>query len=154
MTPEDLLKRLDAPLSLRRRVGYVTLALAGLAGSGLVGLLWATEPGLPPRTEVAFAVLVAIGLCWAAFGGWAVTRRTPLFARDRVVAGWLGLGAWLLFTVGALVITTARHQLEPSLLVVVLALGVLALGVLAVVNLRTARRARSALLARKERLGR
>lgn len=90
---------------------------------------------------------MAIGLCWAAFGGWAVTRRTPMFAQDRVVAGWLGLGAWLLFTVGALVITTLRHKLEPLLVVVVLALGVLA-----IVNLRTARRARAALLRRKEQL--
>ncbi|MFD2768092.1 hypothetical protein [Micromonospora eburnea] len=147
MTPEDLLKRLDAPLSLRKRVGYVTLALTGLAGSGLIGLLWATEPGLPPRTTVALAVLAAIGLCWAALGGWAVTRRTPMFAQDRVVAGWLGLGAWLLFTVGALVITTLRHKLEPSLLVVVLALGVLAIA-----NLRTARRTRADLLHRKEQL--
>jgi hypothetical protein len=46
-------------------VGYVTLALAGLLGSGLIGLLWATEPGLPPRTRIAFAVLVAIGVGWA-----------------------------------------------------------------------------------------
>ncbi|WP_222870855.1 hypothetical protein, partial [Micromonospora sp. MP36] len=106
-----------------------------------------TEPGLPPRAKVALAVLMAIGLCWAAFGGWAVTRRTPMFAQDRVVAGWLGLGAWLLFTVGALVITTLRHKLEPSLIVVVLALGVLAIA-----NLRTARRTRAALLRRKEHL--
>ncbi|MER7002027.1 hypothetical protein ABT297_03140 [Dactylosporangium sp. NPDC000555] len=127
----------------------MTLALAGLAGSGLIGLLWATEPGLPPRTLVAFAVLAAIGLCWAVFGGWAVTRRTPMFARDRVVAGWLGLGAWLLFTVGAFVITTLRHKLEPSLLVVVSVLGVLA-----IVNLRAARRRRAALLRQKEQLSR
>ncbi|OKI62337.1 hypothetical protein [Micromonospora sp. CB01531] len=147
MTPEELLKRLDAPLSLRKKVGYVALTLVGLAGSGLIVLLWATEPGLPPRTMVAFAVLVAIGLCWAAFGGWAVTRRTPMFAQDRVVAGWLGLGAWLLFTVGALVITTLRHKLAPSLVV-----AVLALGVLAIANLRTARRRRAALLRRKEEL--
>ncbi|MFC4534335.1 hypothetical protein [Sphaerisporangium dianthi] len=147
MTPEDVLKRLDAPLSLRRRVGYVTLACAGLAGSVLVGSLWATEPGLPPRTKVAFAVLMAIGLCWAAFGAWAVTRRLPLFARDRVVAGWIGLGAWVTMTVGALVITTLRHRAEPSMFV-----AVLALGALAAVNLRAARRARSALMRRKEEL--
>ncbi|MFU8872277.1 hypothetical protein [Micromonospora sp. SL4-19] len=96
---------------------------------------------------MAFAVLLTIGLGWAAFGGWAVTRRAPMFAQDRVVAGWLGLGAWLLFTVGGLVITTLRHKLEPSLVVVELALGVLAIA-----NLRTARRAGAALLPRKEQL--
>lgn len=149
MTPEDVLHRLDAPLSLRKRVGYVTLGLAGLAGGGLTGLLWATEPGLPPRTRAAFGVLTAIGLAWAVFGGWAVSRRTPLFARDRVVAAWLGLAAWLLFTAGALVVALVRDRFEPWLLVVVLALGVVA-----AVNLRAARRARAALLRRKERLER
>jgi hypothetical protein len=130
-------------------VSYVTLALAGLLGSGFVGLLWATEPRLPPRTEVAFAVLVAIGLAWAVFGAWAVTHRAPLFARDRVVAGWLALSAWLLFTAGALVITTLRHRTEPELLLMVLVLG----GV-AVLRLRAARRSRAALLRRKEHLTR
>ena len=147
MTPEDVLARLDAPLSLRKRVGYVAVALAGLTGSALIGVLWATEPGLPPRTEVAFAVLMAIGAAWAAFGGWAVTRRAPLFARDRVVAGWLGLSAWLVFTAGTLVITTPRGKLEPSLLGVVLVLGVVA-----AVNLWAARRARAGLLRRRNAL--
>jgi hypothetical protein len=148
MTPEDVLHRLDAPLSLRKRVGYVTLGLAGLAGGGLIGLLWATEPGLPPRTHVAFGAMTAIGLGWALFGGWAVTRRTPLFARDRVVAGWLGLVAWLLSAAGALAIMVTRDRLEPWLIGVVLALGAVAL-----VNLRAARRARAALLLRRKQLG-
>ena len=147
MTPDELLARLEAPLSLRRRVGYLVVALAGLTGSALIGLLWATEPGLPPRTAAAFAVLMAIGLGWAAFGGWAVTRRAPLFARDRVVAGWLGAGAWLAFTLGALTITVVRHRFEPALLGVILALGGLA-----AVNLRAARRARAALVRRKAEL--
>jgi hypothetical protein len=144
MTPEDVLARLEAPLSLRKRVGYVVLGLAGLTGSALIGLLWATEPGLPPRTQAAFAVLVTIGLCWAAFGGWAVTRRTPLFARDRVVAGWLGVGAWLAFTLGVAAVTVTRDTFEPTLLGIVLTLAALAL-----VNLRAAHRARAALVRRK-----
>lgn len=147
MTPEEVLARLEAPLSLRKRVGYVIVALAGLTGSALIGFLWATEPGLPPRTKVAFAVLVTIGLCWATFGGWAVTRRMPLLARDRVTAGWLGVGAWLIFTLGALIITILRHKLEPSLLVIVFTLGVLAAA-----NLRAARRTRAALVRRKAEL--
>nr|BFE64667.1 hypothetical protein GCM10020063_091930 [Dactylosporangium thailandense] len=147
MTPEEVLARLEAPLSLRKRVGYVIVALAGLTGSALIGLLWATEPGLPPRTKVAFAVLVTIGLCWATFGGWAVTRRMPLLAQDRVTAGWLGVGAWLVFTLGALIITILRHKLEPSLLGIVFTLGVLAAA-----NLRAARRTRAALVRRKAEL--
>ena len=147
MTPDEMLARLDAPLSLRRRIGYLAVGLAGLTGSALIGLLWATEPGLPPRTRVAFAALVSIGLFWAAFGGWAVTRRAPLFARDRVVAGWLGVGAWLVFTAGALIIAVLRHRLGLSLGGVVVALGVLA-----AVNLRAARRTRRALMRRRAEL--
>lgn len=149
MTPDDMIERLDPPLSLRRRIFYVTIALAGLLGSGLLGLLWATEPALPPRTHVAFACLVVLGLAWAAFGTWAVTRRTPLFARDRVVASWLGLAAWLVFTTGSLIITTLRQRIEPELLLVVLALGVIA-----ALQLRAAHRSRAALLQRKEHLTR
>jgi hypothetical protein len=147
MTPDDVLGRLDAPLSLRRRVGYLAVGLAGLTGSALISLLWATEPGLPHRTKVAFAALVAIGLWWAVFAGWAVTRRAPLFALDRVVAGWLGVGAWLAFTVSALIIAISRHRLGLSLVGVVLALGVLA-----AVNLRAARRRRGALMRHRAEL--
>ncbi|MGW5556775.1 hypothetical protein ACWER9_06080 [Micromonospora sp. NPDC003944] len=147
MTPDEVLARLGAPLSLRRRVFYLAVAFAGLTASALIGLLWATEPQLPMRTHVAFAVLVAIGLCWAAFGGWAVIRRTPLFARDRVVAGWLGVGAWLAFSVGALAISGLRREFEPALLGVVLVLGAVAAA-----HLRVARRARAALLRRRAAL--
>ena len=147
MTPDEVLARLDAPLSLRRRVGYLAVGLAGATGSALIGLLWATEPGLPARTQVAFAGLVAIGLCWAAFGGWAVTRRAPLFAGDRVVAGWLGVGAWLAFTAGALIITVPRDTLGPALIGLVFVLGGLAAA-----NLWAARRARTALRRRRMEL--
>ena len=147
MTPDEVLARLDASLSLRRRIGYLALAFTGLTGSALILVLSVTEPGLPPRTKVAFGVLMAIGLCWAAFGAWAVTRRAPLFARDRVVAGWIGVAAWLAFTIGALAVTVARDRVEPTLFGVVVPLGVLA-----VVNLWTARRARAALLRRRAEL--
>ncbi|GAA0504196.1 hypothetical protein Ade02nite_28180 [Paractinoplanes deccanensis] len=149
MTPDDVLTGLEAPLSLRRRVSSVAAGLAGLTGSSLIALLWATEPVLPARTHVAFGVLVAIGLAWAGFAGWAVTRRTPLFARDRVVAAWLGVAAWLLFTAGGLAIALGRHRLSPWLIVVIAVLGVAAAG-----NLHAARRARARLLRRALLLGR
>ena len=142
MTPEDVLATLDAPLSMRRRVGYLAVGLGGLTGSGLIGLLWATEPDLPVRTAASFATLIVIGLGWTAFGGWAVTRRAPLFARDRVVAGWLGAVAWLIFGVGALVIAVTPPVLA----------CVVTLGVLAAVNLTAARRARTALIRRRDEL--
>ncbi|XVU26394.1 hypothetical protein ACQPZJ_04895 [Actinoplanes sp. CA-054009] len=135
MTPEEVLKGLEAPLSLRRRLSYVTLGLAGLTGSALIALLWATEAELPARTQIAFAVLIAIGLAWTAFGGWAVTRRMPLFARDRVVAAWLGVAAWSLFTAGALAIERSSEVVAV----------VVALGAIGAANLRAARRARATL---------
>ena len=147
MTPEEVLARLDAPLSLSRRVGYLAVGLAGLTGSALISLLWASEPELPTRTKAAFAGLVTIGLCWATLGGWIVTRRSPLYARDRVVAAWLGVGAWLAFTAGALIISIPQHNLGLSLVGVVLALGLLA-----AVNLRAAHRTREALIRRKREL--
>jgi hypothetical protein len=147
MTPDEVLGRLDAPLSLRRRVGYLTVGFAGATASALIGLLWATEPGLPARTKAAFAGLILIGLCWAAFGGWAVTRRAPLFAQDRVVSGWLGVGAWLAFAAGALIIAVPRQELGLSLAGVVVTLGILA-----ALNLWAARRARRGLLRRRNEL--
>jgi hypothetical protein len=116
--------------------------------SVVVGLLWVTEPGLPPRTEVAFGAFVVIGLAWAAYGAWALTRRTPLFAPDQVIASWLAVAATCLLTVTVLIITTLRHRLEPA------AFGVVAVLLpLAIVNLVRARARRIALLHRKRELG-
>lgn len=148
MRAEEMIEKLSGPLSLRRRVGSLVALLGGLTGAALVGLLWATEPGLPPRTRVAFAVLVAIGLAWAGYGGWALTRRGPLYALDRLIAAWLALGATGLITVGVVVVATLRHRVEPALFLVT---GVLLSA--AVVNLVRARARRAALLRRKRELG-
>lgn len=95
--PEELEHALAAEVSLRSRMRHVAVGLAGGCGSALVAVLWATEPQpLPARTQAAFGALIAVGLAWGAFAGWALSRRRPLFARDRV------LGARL-----ALVVTTA-----------------------------------------------
>jgi hypothetical protein len=126
MTPEEMLARLEAPLSLRRRLGHLAVLLAGLGGAVLVGALWATEPALPAPTAAAFALLTAVGLGWAGYGGWALTRRTPLFARDRVVAAWIALAAWLAGGAGVTVLATVRHRLPVGLALVVGALGVAA----------------------------
>jgi len=147
MNPDDLLARLEAPLSVRRRLGYLAVGLAGLGGAGLIGALWATEPGLPAATAAAFALLVLVGLGWAGFGGWALTRRTPLYAADRVLAGWIALAAWLAGGAGVAVIAAVRGGLPwPALLVVA------ALGLAATANLIIARRRRAALLARRREL--
>lgn len=135
---------LQSELSLRRRIAYVLVGLAGLGGAVFVGALWLTEPGLAPRTSVVFAVLVLIGLAWAAYAGWALTRRAPLYARDRVIAAWLGLGATGLVAV-AIVALRQRFDLAPLVMV-----GTLL--VVAVVNLVRARGHYQALLRRKREL--
>lgn len=147
MNDEELIDRLSGPLSLRRRIVTVVAALGGLVMAVLVGLLWATEPDLPPRTQVAFGAIVVVGLAWVAYGGWALTRRTPLFALDRVIAAWLALAACGLLAVPVAVVTTVRDRMEPVAVAVVAGLLVLAGA-----NLGRARARRAALLRRKREL--
>ncbi|GAA2676600.1 MULTISPECIES: hypothetical protein [Actinosynnema] len=145
MNPEDVLGGLRPVLSLRRRVGYLLVGLGGLVGACLIGVLWATEAALPVRTAASFAVLMVIGVGWAGFALWVLTRRAPLYARDRVVAAWLGGAAWAVFSVGALVIV--RGAAGGWLL------GVIGgLGVVAVVNGWFAGRERARLLRRVREL--
>jgi hypothetical protein len=139
---EGLLAALAGPLSLRRRVLVVAAVLGGLVVAGVVGLLWLTEPGLPARTAVAFGGIVVVALGWVAYGTWVLTRRTPLLARDRVIAGWMGVGAAGLFAAAAVVLVGG-----PALPMALAVVG------LAVLNLAVARSRRAALLRRKRELG-
>jgi membrane protein YdbS with pleckstrin-like domain len=70
MNPEDMINQISGRLSLRRRVATVVALLGGLAVAAVVGLLWVTEPGLPPRTQVAFGAIVVAGLAWVTYGVW------------------------------------------------------------------------------------
>jgi hypothetical protein len=148
MNPEEMINRLSGRLSLRRRVATVVALLGGLAVAAVVGLLLATEPDLPPRTRLAFAAIVVVGLAWAAYGVWALTGHTPLFARDRVIAAWLALAATGLLAVPVAIITVVRHRTEPAAFA-----AAAVLPVLAAINLIRARARRSALLRRKRELG-
>ncbi|MFM9442368.1 transmembrane transport protein [Streptomyces acidiscabies] len=90
--PRELERALAAEVSLRSRMRHVALGLAGGCGAALVTVLWVTEPHpLPARTQAAFAALIAVDLAWAAFAGWVLSRRRPLFARDRVLGARLAL---------------------------------------------------------------
>ena len=53
-------------MSMGSRLRYTGVLLVGLGGAALVGSLWATEPALADRTRIAFALLLAINLAWAA----------------------------------------------------------------------------------------
>jgi hypothetical protein len=136
-------------LSLRRRVGHVLAGLGGLAAAAIIAQLWATEPdSLPVRTQAAFAVLIAIGLAWAVFGAWALTRH-PLFAVDRVIAGWLAVTFSTLLTAGMLLLALTRDGGAGVLAAA--GVGVLLIGA-AVTALVRARAYRKTLLARQRRL--
>lgn len=78
---------IDAELSLPARLGYVALLLAALTMTGVVATLWATEPGLPLRAHLGFALMVVIGSSWIVFAIWVLTHRRVLLARHRIVAG-------------------------------------------------------------------
>ncbi|MER6831260.1 hypothetical protein ABT352_35085 [Streptosporangium sp. NPDC000563] len=149
MNPDDMIARLSGPLSLRRRIANVVALLGGLGGALFVGLLWATEPALPGRTHLAFGALVALGLAWAGYGAWALSRRTPLFALDRVIAAWLAVAATGLLTAGTATVAVAKGTWTGMAGVTVAA----TLTVLAVAVLLRARADRAALLRRKRELG-
>lgn len=148
VTADELIARLSPVLSPWRRFGGLAALLGGLSGAGLLASLWATEPGpLPDRTHLAFALLTLLCLAWTGYGAWVLTRRTPLFALDRVVAGWLALAASTLTTVVMAVVAVLRDTLPFP------ALGAGAAFVAVAVTLTArAHRRRAALLRRKREL--
>jgi hypothetical protein len=102
--PEKLVRGLSLP----SRIGHVLVGLGGLAAAAVIAQLWATEPvALPARTQVAFAVMIAIGLTWSGFAAYAVVRR-PLFAVDRVIAAALAVTFSTLLTAGTVVLAVNR----------------------------------------------
>ena len=147
---ETMIERLSRPLSPRARRRNAVALIAGLAGALFVGGLWITEPGpLPVRTRLAFGLLTAICLTWAAYGTWAVKRRAPLFALDRVIAGRLALAASTATTALTATVVAARGStLEIAL---VLTVGVATITAAALVTVR-AHADRAALLRREREL--
>ncbi|GAA1658160.1 hypothetical protein ACFQY4_17315 [Catellatospora bangladeshensis] len=109
LSAQEIVERLGTAVSRRARIRAVTALVAGLSGAALVSLLWLTEPEpLPGRTRLAFALLTAICLAWAGYGGWLLTRKVVLFAADRVVAAWIALSASTATTVLLAVIAAGR----------------------------------------------
>ena len=85
-TPNDLLALAETELSRASRWGQLTLLLLVVMASGVMGLLGATEPSLPPRARIVFAVIGALGVFSSAFGFRALISRRPLLAWHRVIA--------------------------------------------------------------------
>jgi hypothetical protein len=100
----DVRKLLDKELSRPSRIGYVTLLVASLIMTVVIASLWLTEPVLPARARVAFALMTVIGLSWTAFAGWVLTTRRVLLGRDSVVAGRMAVTFTTTFVIGALTV--------------------------------------------------
>jgi hypothetical protein len=102
VSTEAMRRLLAAELSLPARLAHVGLLLAALGVGTAVASLWATEPALPARTQIAFAAIVAVGLAWASYATWVLRRRRVLLAGHRVVAARMAVTFCTLFVTGAL----------------------------------------------------
>lgn len=104
----DLARRIArAELSIQSRIAHGALLAAALAMTMVLAALLLTEPDLPLRTRAALTVLAMIGAIWTGYAAWVLTQRRVLFARQRVVAGWLALIFTSVFTAGAFAIGIA-----------------------------------------------
>ncbi|MDH6436830.1 hypothetical protein M2158_005371 [Streptomyces sp. SAI-144] len=107
--PEQLERMLATEVSLRSRLRHVAVGLAGGCGAAMIAVLWATESNaLPTRTQAVFAGLIAIGLAWAVFAGWVLSRRRPLFARDRVLSARIALAATVVTALAGVALAAVR----------------------------------------------
>ncbi|MFJ4787723.1 transmembrane transport protein [Streptomyces sp. NPDC088794] len=114
--PRELEHALSAEVSLRARMRHMAVGLAGGCGAALISVLWATEPHpLPVRTQAAFAALIGVGLVWAAFAGWVLSRRRPLYARDRVLGARLALTVTSLTCVAGTTLAAVRGTTTEAL---------------------------------------
>ena len=84
-------------LSSPARYFHVAVLLLALIMCSLLGALLVTEADLPERTQLAFSGLLAVGLGWAVYAVWTLTRKDTLLVHQQVVAGWMavcGTGAF------------------------------------------------------------
>lgn len=148
----EIQQQLGRELSLRDRVIYLLLLLFDLAVGTVVASLWLTEPSLPPRTHVAFGLIVLGSLVWAGFFTWTLARRKVLLARHRLIAGRIAMTFTALFTLGCLVIATRDPELRAPGLAAA-GFGAVLCAVAALVLTRARRRYRE-LLTRRDQLER
>jgi hypothetical protein len=129
---QDVRKLAGSELSLKARLGYVALLLVSTGMTAIIASLWLTETFLPLRAQLAFGVMCLIGVSWAALATWALSRRRPLFARDRVIAGGMAVTFTSVFVAGALAaVILANNAAAYGVLITGLLMLGLALKVLA-----------------------
>jgi hypothetical protein len=129
--------------------------LVAMAMTVVVGSLWLTEPNLPSRTVLAFAVMVTIGILWMLYAVWVLTSRRVLFARQRVIAGWMAVSFTTVFLVGAISVgvTTGMRAAYPAGATAAIMLGA-AIALLIKAQRNHARLARRLAALQGERTGR
>jgi hypothetical protein len=122
----DLERLTRTELTRAARLGHVLLALAASAMTIVVVSLWLTEPALPLRTQIAFALLTVIGLGWIAYALWVLGTRRVMLARHRMVAGRLAVTFSGVFTAGcvALLASGQSSAARPALLMSLACLAV------------------------------
>jgi len=135
MHEDDVRRMLRAELSFRTRAAYLAALLLTTTFAIALLSLWLTEPHLPARTHVAFALLVMINMGWSALCAWALAQRKVLYARQGVMAGRLAVLWSAVFVVGAVAAGYASGRAGAGLLAALL--GMLLLGA-AVLMLRRA----------------
>ena len=79
-------------LSSPARYFHVAVLVLAMIMCSLLGALLVTETDLPGRTQLAFWTLLALGMGWAVYAAWALTRRDTLLVHQQVVAGWMAVG--------------------------------------------------------------
>lgn len=129
----------DRELSAKARAGYVALLLAGLTMAAVTASLWLTEPTLPRRTSITFAVMTVMGLCWAGFAAWVLASRRALNPFHDVVAARMSLSFCCAALAGALSLAIGEGNAAAG---VAAAIFAVMLGVAAVLLARARRRLR------------
>ena len=146
--PNDLLALADTELSRAFRLGQVTLVLVSVMMCGVIGLLGVTEPSLPSRARIVFAVIGAIGVSCSVFALRALRNRRALLAWHGVIAGRMAVAFAAMIVLGASIIGFVKGI--PS------AFGVAGFGVIllcgAIALLRQENRKFAALTARRHAL--
>ncbi|HEY0140831.1 MAG TPA: transmembrane transport protein [Thermoanaerobaculia bacterium] len=116
---EEMQRIVAGELSLRSRIAYAALLLVALLMAGGIASLLLTEEGLPRRTEIAFAVLIVIGLSWVAYAAWVLTRRRVLLAGHRIIAARMAIAFTSVFVVGAMLLAMWPAAIFGAVLLIV-----------------------------------
>jgi hypothetical protein len=133
----DLRRITVLELSVAARMRYVGLLLAASAMTAIVTALLITEPSLPLRTSIAFAVLALMGLSWIGFATWVLARKRILLGSHRIIAGRMAVAFSAVFCIGALAVGYATSSRAA---VVAAAMGVVMLGIAVAMLVRAKRR--------------